>query len=129
MEVDMKKIMVPLFIGAMAVGFLACGGCGNRSNPTSPKSTSNNGDGGGTQVTISGSAFGALTVAKGATVTWKNNDGMPHTATSDGTSAFPFDTGNIAPGATSNGIAFTQSGTFAYHCRIHSGMHGTIIVQ
>jgi plastocyanin len=125
----MKKIMVPLFIAAIAVGFLASGGCGSGSNPTSPKYPSNNSGDGGTQVAISGSAFGALTVAKGATVTWKNNDGMPHTATSDGTSAFQFDTGNIATGATSNGITFSQSGTFAYHCRIHSGMHGTIIVQ
>ena len=125
----MKKIMVPLFIAAIAVGLLTSGGCGGGSNPTSPKYPSNNNGGGGTQVAISGSAFGALTVAKGATVTWKNNDGMPHTATSDGTSAFQFDTGNIAAGATSNGITFSQSGTFAYHCRIHSAMHGVIIVQ
>jgi plastocyanin len=126
----MKKLMVPLFVVAITVGILAVGGCGSSNSPTKPMQPAGPPGGGGeTQVTISGFAFSSLTVAKGAMVTWKNNDSAPHTATSDNGGAFPFDTGNIAPGATSSGVTFTQAGTFAYHCRVHPSMHGTIIVQ
>jgi plastocyanin len=127
-EVDMKKLTALLFVLAISVGVSAVGGCGQSQSPTSPK-LANNGGGGGTQITISGLAFSGLTVAKGAVVTWKNNDGMTHTATSDNSSAFQFDTGDIAPGATSRSVTFTQSGTFAYHCVHHSSMHGSITVQ
>jgi plastocyanin len=122
----MKKLTALLFVLAIGVGISAAGGCGN--SPTSPKQMNNDG-GGGTQITISGLAFSGLTVAQGAVVTWKNNDGMTHTATSDNSSAFQFDTGDIAAGATSRSVTFTQSGTFAYHCTHHSGMHGSITVQ
>jgi plastocyanin len=124
----MKTNMMTLLV-AVTVGVLALSGCGSSSNPMSPMQPANPGGGGGTQVTISGDVFSSLTVARGTTVTWKNNDMMTHTATADNASAFQFDTGNIGPGATSSGITFTQAGTFAYHCRIHSFMHGTIIVQ
>jgi plastocyanin len=108
------------------LALLALGGCGGSdSKPTSPDPT-----GGGThQVTISGSAYSALTVPVGTTVTWKNEDSMAHTATSDAGSALAFNTGTIAAGATSTGIAFTQAGTFSYHCTFHAGMHGSITVQ
>jgi plastocyanin len=115
---------VSLSISALLVlAVAALAGCGSKSSPTNPmpKSTAN-------QVTISGFAFSALTVPMGTTVTWKNNDSMSHTATSDASSAFAFDTGVIAAGATSTGIAFTQAGTFTYHCSIHSSMHGSITV-
>jgi plastocyanin len=82
-------------------------------------------------VTISASAYSPtpLTVAMGTTVTWKNEDSMPHTATADNSSAFQFDTGNIASGATSGGITFTQAGTFEYICTYHPTMRGKITVQ
>jgi plastocyanin len=67
-----------------------------------------------------------LTVSKGTTVTWQNNDGVTHTSTSeDGL----WDTGNIAPGS-SKGVTFSNTGTFKYHCTIHGpNMSGTIVVQ
>jgi plastocyanin len=79
-------------------------------------------------VTISNSAYSPnpLTVSKGTTVTWQNNDSMAHTATADDAS---FDTGNIPANSTSSGVTFNQTGTFAYHCTYHSGMQGTITVQ
>jgi len=58
-------------------------------------------------------------------VTWSNADGTPHTATSN-TGAF--DTQNIAAGA-SKSVTFSTTGTFQYHCSIHPGMMGTVIVQ
>ena len=81
------------------------------------------------QVTISNLAFDSMTVLVGTSVTWINTDTVAHTATADPSSGFQFNTGNIAPGATSQPIAFTKAGTFLYHCNIHTTMHGTIAVQ
>ena len=78
-------------------------------------------------VAIVGFAFSpaALTVAAGDTVIWTNKDGVAHTATADDGS---FDTGSIA-GGNSTSVTFATTGTFAYHCTIHSSMTATIVVQ
>jgi plastocyanin len=63
-------------------------------------------------------------VPVGSTVTWTNDDRVPHTATgADGA----FDTTTIDPGATSE-ITFDTPGTFDYVCAFHPGMAGTIVV-
>ena len=67
-----------------------------------------------------------IQIAAGSTVTWTNNTGPRHTATSD-TGAWT--TGNIAPGGTSAAVAFPTAGTFPYHCAIHPSMTGTVIVS
>jgi FtsP/CotA-like multicopper oxidase with cupredoxin domain len=77
----------------------------------------------------------ALRVRLGETVTWRNDDPVPHTVTSDDEGG-PLDSGNIAKGGTF-AFTFTQPGTYAYHCVPHSGksaqgyvgMVGTIIVS
>jgi plastocyanin len=78
-------------------------------------------------VQMSGMSFSpaTLTVSAGTTVTWKNDDTMAHTSTSD-TGAW--DTGNLAPGASKT-TTFATAGTFAYHCAYHAGMKGTVVVQ
>jgi len=78
-------------------------------------------------VSIAGFAFApdSVTVKVGDSVQWTNNDGATHTATADdGT----WDTGNIS-GGSSAVVTFDTPGTFAYHCAIHSSMHGTIVVE
>jgi plastocyanin len=65
------------------------------------------------------------TVAPGTSVTWVNNDQVPHTATAnDGT----FDSGTLQPGQ-SYSFAFDKPGTYAYHCNIHPYMTATITVS
>ena len=78
-------------------------------------------------VNIQGSAFvpPTTTVHVGDTVTWTNRDAFSHTSTSD---TGVWDTGVIRA-AASGSFTFTAAGTFAYHCAIHSFMHGTIVVQ
>jgi plastocyanin len=66
-----------------------------------------------------------IQVTVGSTVTWTNATAPTHTATSD-TGAW--DTGNIAPGATSSAISFLTAGTFTYHCAIHPSMTGSVVV-
>jgi len=52
-------------------------------------------------------------------------DAVTHTVTSDNAA---WDSGNIPAGGTFK-FTFTTAGTFPYHCTIHPGMTGTIIVQ
>lgn len=66
-----------------------------------------------------------LSVPAGATVEWHNQDGVQHTVASD--SQGMFDSGVIKPG-NKYACKFTTVGSYGYHCAIHSGMQGTIIV-
>jgi len=65
-----------------------------------------------------------LSVASGTTVTWTNEDSVPHTVTSDDG---VWDSGAIAPGGTFT-YTFEQAGTFAYHCTIHPNMEASVEV-
>lgn len=65
-----------------------------------------------------------LTIAKGGKVSFSNSSGVTHTATRAGS----FDTGRIKPGKSVT-VRFAQKGTFAYHCTIHSFMHGKVVVN
>ncbi|HNY34710.1 MAG TPA: cupredoxin domain-containing protein [Methanothrix soehngenii] len=66
-----------------------------------------------------------LSVPVGATVEWHNQDGVQHTVTSDAQGLF--DSGVIMPGKKYS-HKFGASGSYGYHCSIHSGMQGTITV-
>jgi plastocyanin len=66
-----------------------------------------------------------LNVTTGTTVTWTNTDNVTHTSTSD---AAGWDSGAIAPGGQFS-FAFPTSGTFPYHCVIHPGMVGRVVVR
>jgi plastocyanin len=83
---------------------------------------------GASVVTISGFAFvpASLTVSTGTSVTWTNNDAATHTVTS--TNGPSFDSGNMGQSGQFS-LTFNNVGTFTYHCNIHPGMTGTIIVH
>jgi plastocyanin len=66
----------------------------------------------------------SITIHVGDTITWTNNGPSPHTATANDGS---FDTGTLNKGQSAS-HTFTQAGTFAYICKIHPFMHGTVIV-
>lgn len=85
-----------------------------------------NGNDSSVTINIYNMAFPAsTTVKKGTIVKWYNQDGFAHTVTSnDGTS---FNSGNLAAGGTFSYTA-NKVGTFDYHCTIHSGMNGTLVV-
>lgn len=67
-----------------------------------------------------------VTIASGTTVTWTNNDTIAHTSTSD--TAGVFNSGVIAAGGSFS-FTFQTRGTVTYHCTIHPGMMGTVVVQ
>lgn len=76
----------------------------------------------------------------GDTVTWTNNSGVAHTATSCTSAACPgapansgsqtFDTSLAAVPGSTGSVTFTQAGTYTYYCKIHgyAAMHGTLTV-
>ncbi|MHB0856069.1 MAG: cupredoxin domain-containing protein [Anaerolineae bacterium] len=66
-----------------------------------------------------------LEVPVGTTVVWTNEDGQPHTVTSD---EGLFDSNELANGDTFR-YTFSQAGTYPYHCVIHPDMIGEVTVQ
>ena len=110
---------------------ITCAGCGGSSDspaspsaPSSPSSPSSpaaatiniNGQNGTQAFAPNPSSFG------GQMVVFKNNDSVTHRVVlNDGS----VDTGNIAPGATSQAVMMPGGGT-NYHCSIHPGMIGAV---
>lgn len=116
-----------------ATAMFGCGGSSMATTPTSPSGTP-----AGTTVTadvtitingMNGSnSFSPNpgTLKAGQTVAWRNADSTSHTATADNGG---FNTGTIAPGATSSPITMSAAGTISYHCSIHPSMVGSLSVQ
>jgi plastocyanin len=79
-----------------------------------------------TYVTITGYSFqpATLYVRRGTTVTWTNQDSQVHTVTSDNNT---FHSATLGQGQ-SYSYTFNSNGTYAYHCQIHPGMYGTVVV-
>jgi plastocyanin len=69
-----------------------------------------------------------ITIAKGGTVTWTNNDSTAHTVTDDLSNVDGPASGDIQPGSTYS-FTFNKTGSFQYHCSIHPYMRGTIVVK
>src|SRR3990172_6766631 len=77
-------------------------------------------------VSIAGFAYNPaeITISKGTTVIWTQNDAANHTVTSD---TGLFDSGNLTTGQTFS-LTFNEIGTFKYHCTIHVFMKGRVNV-
>jgi len=117
-----SEIAISKFIFSSALILLVLvSGAGCKKSKDEPKPGPN-------EVFMQNTAFNpsSITVALNTTITWTNKDGTAHTVTSnDGTS---FSSGNIGNGGTFT-HKFTATGSFPYHCTIHSGMTGTVIVN
>ena len=66
----------------------------------------------------------SVTVKRGDTVVWRNDDPFPHTVTARGV----FDSGSIAAQRQWKYVA-RQAGKFDYLCTLHPNMTGTLIVE
>lgn len=80
------------------------------------------------KVTIQGMAFNpaAITVKKGTTVTWTNEDPVSHTVTETDGQDGP-NSATLSKGHTYT-FTYDTAGTFKYHCSIHPDMTGTVTV-
>ena len=114
------------------VTFIAVCGC-TSSSPSTPPATTQAQVPGAMIVNIQNFAFNpaSITVPKGTTVTWVNQDTTNHEIVNDAQ-------GSIAQGAlfTSNSLSkgasysfkFENPGTYPYHCSIHPSMKATVTV-
>ena len=104
-------------------------GCKSDSNNPYSSNTGNGGSIPPNTVSMRYNSFNPnpITIQANTTITWRNDDGVKHTSTSDSAG---WNTGDIQPG-TSKTTTFNTPGTFRYHCTYHSsmGMVGTVIVQ
>ena len=66
-----------------------------------------------------------LTVKAGTTVTWRNEDDIPHTVTS----AARLFKSKALDTDDSFSFTFTQPGTYEYFCSLHPRMTATIVVE
>ncbi|MDL2336044.1 MAG: cupredoxin domain-containing protein [Chloroflexota bacterium] len=129
---------LPVTFGAI-LALALVGGCGGGSaSPTSPGPSAAgptptnaalsivcNASGSGTAVAIANFAFNpaSANVAANGFVTWNNSDSTTHTVTFDNGP----DCGSVSGGGTTT-AQFAAAGSYAYHCRIHPSMKGTIVV-
>jgi plastocyanin len=67
-----------------------------------------------------------ISIAAGVTVTWTNNDDVPHVVVSDDNKIFKSETLHTDDHFS---FTFTEPGTYNYHCSIHPKMTGKIAVQ
>jgi plastocyanin len=125
-----SRVTLASALAFTVVTLLYQAGCGS-SSPTAP---GGGGGGGGTGtggtasviITIVGQngnqsfSPNPATVDSGQTVAWRNADSTVHHVVED---SGAFDTGDIAPGATSAPIT-VGSGALSYHCSIHPTMVG-----
>lgn len=120
------SLKVVLFL---LVSMTALSGCSKDSNdPATGNNNSGNTSGSAAnEVFIQGSAFSpaTITVTAGTKVTWTNKDGMAHTVTSN---TGLFNSGNMNNNAVFS-FTFATAGTYHYHCAIHPGMTGTVVVN
>lgn len=122
------------------VGLLLSTACGSNSSPTptsptptpTPSPTTPTGPvssvsvvSGATTMTTTAYSPNPITVARGTTVQWVNNDNTTHTSTANGGA---WNSGPLAPGGQFS-FTFQNAGSFPYHCTIHPNMVGTVNVQ
>ena len=80
----------------------------------------------GPQIKIDNFSFGPdLSVPAGTTVTWTNNDDVPHVVASDSKlfKSQPLDTDDHFS------YTFTKPGTYVYYCMIHPRMTAKVVVK
>ena len=107
----------------MAVGFILMAGT-QKIHAASPEDKNSH----EIEIKIDNFSFGpmTMTVAAGTTVTWTNEDDVPHTVVSDDTTTFKskaLDTGEHFS------YTFAKPGKYHYFCSVHPKMMAEIVVQ
>jgi plastocyanin len=141
----MKRMamLISSFLLSAAV-LTACGGTNQSSSSSAPASTggkssvtempstsapsSTTAHAAGSEIVISNFAYAVpASVSPGQPLTIVNNDSANHTVTADENNLF--DIRVSGGGGTEPFNAPTTPGTYAFHCKYHSNMHGSLTVQ
>ena len=142
------KTLLATFCACLALGLVVagCGGddddnggdSGSAATATTEKpaeTTAGGGEAGAetAKVSMKDIAFNPsnITVAKGGSVTWTNDDSVGHDVTKESGPGPDFKSGD--PGGIAPGSDFTQkfdtAGSIKYVCTVHPGMEGTVTVK
>ena len=118
-----RSAVRPAVLATAAALSVALAGCGSGSSGGSAPPLPSRKLG----VAISGYAYhpAAVTVPRGTSVTFTNDDQTAHTATSTGSG---FDTGTLRPGQRAT-VRLSKPGTYTYYCQFHAFMRATIVVR
>jgi plastocyanin len=108
--------IITIFLAVLSISY----GCNKATNPQITP--------GANEVVIQGNAFnpGTITITANTSIKWINNDGVPHTVTSNGGL---FDSGTISPNGGTWSHLFPLAGTFQYHCAVHTFMTASVTVN
>jgi len=115
----------------------ACGGSNNSTQATGTatatasasgsEATSAPASAAAATITIASMNYGdPVTVPPAAQIAIKNNDSVEHSVTSDTAGKFTVDVDGNEEGTLT---APSEPGEYAFHCKYHPSMHGTLIVK
>ncbi len=132
----MKKIIIILLVVIMVVvGFIVLRSKSENAG-TADKVSNNSSDAGSSQeaikvdkVTIADFAFSPakISVKKGSTVTWTNQDSVKHNISPDNASD-DFKASELLGKGESYSFTFNKVGTYTYHCTPHPTMKASVEV-
>ena len=78
------------------------------------------------EASVGGNEWGAVSAAVGDVITWTNSDAVPHkVGLDDGSCTMSVNITGDAP----QSLVFNVAGSFPFHCTIHPGMKGTIVIS
>jgi plastocyanin len=129
-------IVVSVLLLAAIVGVLVINKPAEAPSGTSNTSTNTSGEQQATanpvatdKIDIKDFAFapGSVTVKKGTTVTWVNQDTTKHTVTPDDETS-DFKSSELLAKGESYSVTFNTAGSFTYHCAPHPNMTATVVV-
>lgn len=117
-------------VAVIGLFILSLSGCGGGAQTSSSAASSSQGSTSSSQVAentiiIKDFSFSpkVMTIKKGTTVTWINNDSPTHNIKGDAFKSMDLKTGDTFE------FTFNETGTFDYICGLHPKMTGTIIVE
>ena len=125
-----RRAVTTSLMVAVLVGTAACGNAGSARAPDATAPSASAGEQGAVTIKTFDFEPNPVRVEAGTTVTWTNKDEILHNVTSgerdepDGTFAKQLD----GPGSVAE-HTFDTPGTYAYHCSIHPGMDGVVVVS
>jgi plastocyanin len=138
-----NTVRVVAVLMSSVVVLTACGGANQSPSPSLPDNTAGQSSvtalppttpssaaaqPAGIEIAISNFAYTVpASVHPGQQITIVNNDSANHTVTSDANNVF--DIGISGGGGMKPFTAPTTPGTYAFHCKYHANMHGSLIVQ
>ncbi len=126
-------IVLVFVLALMGIGYVVASHGNLSGNSTAQASSSQDKTAfGDTQVYMRHDLFTPMRiqVVLGTTVTWTNQDAVPHNVTFSPvvmSSSNNWESGLLSPGQSFS-YTFTSQGTFQYHCQEDPGMIGVVIV-